>query len=80
MSRDTVTKGLVIDSAERLYNSVNGNPRWRVTFTDGTSALTMSDASVSYDIQNLTEPRNAAQTVTFTHSGRIRYITKEVSS
>jgi hypothetical protein len=78
MSRDTVTKGLVIDSAERLYNSVNGNPRWRVTFTDGTSALTMSDASVNYDI----EPRNAAQklTVTFTHSGRIRYITKEVSS
>lgn len=42
----------IIDHLERLNNSVNGNPRYRVHFTDGTSALTQSDAAVSYGIGN----------------------------
>ena len=41
-----------ITHLERLNNSVNGNPAFMVTFDDGTSHRTQSDASVSYEIQN----------------------------
>lgn len=37
---------------ERLKNSVNGNPRYRVTFNDGTKFLTAPDASIGYTIGN----------------------------
>lgn len=38
--------------AERLNNSVNGNPRFRLITRDG-SFVTQSDASCSYDVDNI---------------------------
>ena len=59
-----------IDSLERLHNSVNGNPRFRVHFTDGSVAQTQSDASFNYGLTNR-ENFNTDVDVTFTKSGRI---------
>lgn len=42
-----------IAATERLNNSTNGNPRYRVAFTNGVMAITSSDASISYDVANL---------------------------
>ncbi len=39
-------------SLERLRNSVNGGPRWRATFSDGTSFETAPDAQVGHTIEN----------------------------
>ena len=58
-----------IERLQRLNNSVNGNPRFRVHFTDGSSALTMSDAMYAYAIEN-PEYRGDVE-VTFTRSGSI---------
>lgn len=41
--------------AERRNNSASGNPRFKVTFSDGGSYETESDASAGYDVQNLRE-------------------------
>ena len=68
--------GLVIESLERLNNSVNGNPRYRVRFTDGTVADTQSDASLNYGISN-PEYRDVPLRVTFTRAGRISHATPE---
>ena len=59
-----------IDSLSRLHNSVNGNPRFRVYFTDGSVAQTQSDASFNYGLTN-SENFNVDVDVTFTKSGRI---------
>lgn len=58
---------------DRLTNSVNGNPRYRVHFTDGSSALTQSDAGFCYAINN-PEFRDAPVLVEFTRAGRIAHI------
>jgi hypothetical protein len=63
-----------IQHLERLNNSSNGNPRFRVYFTDGTSALTSSDAGVAYGIGNR-EMLNSALKVELTRAGRIAYLT-----
>jgi hypothetical protein len=68
--------GLVIESLERLNNSVNGNPRYRVHFTDGTVADTQSDASLNYGITN-PEYRDVPLRVTFTRAGKISHATPE---
>lgn len=45
----TVTNSTrTVSRLKRLQNSVNGNPRYRVTFTDGSSALTKTDAGFAY--------------------------------
>jgi hypothetical protein len=62
-----------IDYLQRLTCSVNGNPRFRVHFTDGSSALTQSDASVAYGLGN-PEYRDVPLEVTFTKAGRIAYL------
>lgn len=41
--------------SERLNSSVNGNPRFRLATADG-SFVTQSDASCSYDVENITRP------------------------
>lgn len=41
-----------VSSLTRLNNSINGNPRYRVLFTDGSSAVTKSDAAFCYGIDN----------------------------
>jgi len=42
----------VITHLERLNNSINGNPAYRVTLDNGNSYRTQSDSSVSYEINN----------------------------
>jgi hypothetical protein len=59
-----------IESLERLNNSVNGNPRYRVHFVDGTSMLTQSDASIGYAIGN-PEYQDVPLEVIATKAGRI---------
>lgn len=42
---------------KRLNNSINGNPRYDITFTDGDlgswTYRTSSDSSCAYDVENL---------------------------
>jgi hypothetical protein len=59
-----------IDYLTRLTNTVNGNPRFRVHFTDGSSAVTSSDASFAYGLGNPENLDNDVE-VTFTKAGRI---------
>ena len=39
-----------VESIERLKNSVNGNPRFKVSFTNGVSGVTKSDSGFAYSI------------------------------
>jgi hypothetical protein len=74
-SKDTeVVK--TIESLKRANNSVNGNPSWIVTCTDGTVLRTQSDASVSYALDN-PNFRNVPVRFTLTAAGRIRYAKPE---
>lgn len=59
-----------IASLERLKLSTNGNPRFLVTFTDGTTAQTQTDASIGYSIEN-PEYRDVPVKVFTTPAGRI---------
>jgi hypothetical protein len=43
---------LKIESIRSLRSSQYGNPRYEITFTDGTVAQTKSDASINYSITN----------------------------
>lgn len=69
MSNET-QQVLTIAKLERLKLSTNGNPRFRVTFTSGLVAQTLTDASVGYSIEN-SEYRDVPVLVTFTRAGRI---------
>lgn len=71
-SGDKIREGLVIESLERLRLSSNGNPRFRVHFTDGTVADTQSDASLNYGIENR-EYQGVPLKVTFTRAGKVSY-------
>lgn len=59
-----------IIALERLRLSVNGNPRFRVTFDNGTVAQTETDASIGYSIEN-PEYRDVPLRVFTTKAGRI---------
>jgi len=65
--------GVVIDHVERLKLSANGNPRFRIYFTNGFSAPTQSDNSVGYSVSNYLsiDNRNRPVIVTFTKAGFI---------
>lgn len=41
-----------IAKADRLLNSLSGNPRWRIHFTDGRTFLTKTDADVNHGLTN----------------------------
>jgi hypothetical protein len=58
---------------ERLTNSVNGNPRYDVIFTDGQIVRTSSDAGFCYAISN-PEFRDGHVRVWFTRAGRIEHM------
>jgi hypothetical protein len=58
-----------VNHLERLRLSSNGNPRFRVTFTDGSSAITQSDAAFCYGIEN--QEMRGDVTVTYTRAGKI---------
>lgn len=57
---------------ERLNSSVNGNPRYRVHFDNGSSAITMSDAGFCYAVGNPGLRDGDTVEVEFTRAGRIR--------
>lgn len=67
---DRITRGLVISRLVRLANSVNGNPRYEVIFTDGTSARIKPDAMISHGITN-SEYQGVPLVVTFDRAGHI---------
>ena len=72
MSTDKTTTlhNVTIVGIRRLANSVNGNPRYDIAFSDGTVATTSSDASVSYDVTN--KQRSGARLdVVLTRAGKV---------
>lgn len=72
MSSRHEVKTQTIAALERMQNTANGNPRWRVAFTDGTSALTKTDADVAYGLGN-TEFQGVPVIVTY-EGGQIVYV------
>jgi hypothetical protein len=53
MSEHNYTKFTkTISRSVRLPRSTNGNPRYELIFTDGTSARTATDSMVAYEITN----------------------------
>lgn len=58
------TEVKTIDYLERMNNSTNGNPRYRVGFTDGTSYTTKPDTMIAYALTN-PEYREGPVKVTF---------------
>jgi len=73
MRRTDYARTVQIDELHRLIDSVNGKPRYHVRFTDGTWAVTQSDASFAYAIGN-PEFQGVDLRATFTPAGRIRNI------
>ena len=51
MTKQCADEG-VIESIERINNSVNGNPNFRVHLDNGNVYRTSSDSSVVYEINN----------------------------
>lgn len=75
MARGETTVVKTVVRAERLHNSVNGNPRYRLHFDDATSALTQSDSACAYEITNY--PVNGRPLeLTLTRAGRVCGIRK----
>lgn len=70
MANKGTERVVTIASLERMKLSTNGNPRFRVTFTDGTVAQTQTDSSIAYAIEN-PEYRDVPVKVSFTPAGRI---------
>jgi len=54
----------------RLKPSVNGNPRFRIHFDDGSSAITSSDAMFCYGLENRENIGQPVE-VTFTRAVRV---------
>jgi hypothetical protein len=72
----TVTTTLLY--ADRLKNSTNGNPRFRLHTSDG-SFQTMSDAASAYDVESILSHRRSAPLgvlvrLTLTPARRVRDI------
>lgn len=57
---------------ERLNHSRNGNPAYRIYFTDGTVVRTETDASIAYAIGN-PEFRDVPVEFTVTRAGRVSH-------
>jgi len=69
------TERKIIDHVERIGTSHYGNPTYLVTFTDGTSARTMTDTAWGYEASNR-DNHGVSLDVTFTQWGRVRYCRK----
>jgi len=59
-----------IAKLDRLNNSTNGNPTWRITLDGGEVLRTQSDAAVSYGLSN-PEYRDALVRFDLTKAGRV---------
>lgn len=57
---------------DRLRSSVNGNPRFRFIFTDGSAHNSMSDASWCYAVGNRDMREGSTVQVDLTRAGNIR--------
>jgi hypothetical protein len=68
-----------IDHYERLNSSVNGNPRFRFTFTDGTTLDSMSDAGWCYAVGNPELREGSTVSLELTCAGRIRIMRSTTS-
>lgn len=69
----TDTKAVkIIHHVERAHSSANGNPAWRVFFTDGDDAMTLPDVMWSYEAQNA-DNQGVPIEFTFTRGGKIRF-------
>lgn len=65
----------IIDWTLHLDPTQFANPRHEVHFTDGTEAITSSDASDAYGLDGA-EYRGIPLAITFTPAGRILYVNK----
>jgi hypothetical protein len=63
-----------IETIKRLNLSVNGNPRFHFTFSDGTEATSMSDAAFCYAVGNPGMRTGDLVVLEFTRAGRIRHM------
>lgn len=70
----THTETLTIESSKRLRNSRNGNPRFEITFTDGSTARTGSDSMSAFLVEN-NQYRGVPLAVEFDRAGHIRNLT-----
>lgn len=52
-------QGVSIVGARRLACSRSGNPRYDLLFSDGTVAITASDAAISYNVRNVMDRKPA---------------------
>ena len=73
MPRKT-TERKTIESYTRMPSSFYGNPRYRITFTDGTSAALAPNVSVAYEIGNHDMREGCAVDVTYNGRGTIDYM------
>jgi len=53
-----------VKSLTRKNSSRNGNPKFEVTFTDGTRLTTATDTSLAYGIENSEYKRDPHEVVT----------------
>lgn len=66
-------KGLKIDKLERMNSSVNGNPRFKVHFSNGLVSQTMVDDMATYAIEHYTRKNRPAVDVEVgTHYGTVQ--------
>jgi len=66
-------KSLKIDKLERMKSSVNGNPRFRVYFSNGFVSQTTVDDGLGYSIQNYVGENRPTLDVEFgTHYGTVQ--------
>lgn len=70
MTRTETMAIRTISFLTRLNSSVNGNPRFRIHFDDGSSAITSSDSMLCYGLENKENIGNPVE-VTFTRAGRV---------
>lgn len=71
---------LVIASIARRKSSAYGNPAFKISFTDGSSMQTMSNAGFCYAIGNHDMREGSRVLVRLTATGRIRSMRPQVSS
>jgi hypothetical protein len=63
-----------IERIERLRTSHYGNPRFRITFTDGTILTSMSDAAFCYAVGNPGMREGSTVVIELTRAGRISHM------
>lgn len=80
MSNNTQRVVKTIESIYRLRSSVNGNPRYRFTFTDGETLTGMSDAGWAYAVGNPDMREGCAVELELTRAGNIRTMSPAVEA